>query len=179
MTGDLLAQVESLLKAGGNASPPVHEWSPPLSGDIDIRIARDGTWYHEGVRFERQSLVRLFSSILKREGDDYFLITPVEKWRLRVEDAPFAAIDCEVVGEGAQQQLVFITNVDDRVLCDALHPLRVATDAFSGEPSPYVMVRDGLEARIARSVFYRLVDRAVERGGVPGVWSNGQFFALE
>lgn len=178
MAGDLLAQVESLLKAGGNAPPPLHEWNPPLSGDIDIHIARDGAWYHEGEIFQRQSLVRLFCSLLKREGDDYFLVTPVEKWRLRVEDAPFAAIDCEVVGEGGQQQLVFITNVDDRVLCDAAHPLRVATDTESGEPSPYVMVRDGLEARMARSVFYRLVDRAVERDGVLGVWSGGQFFPL-
>ncbi len=179
MANDLFAQVEALLKEGGHARPPVHLWNPPLSGDIDIRIARDGNWYHEGTRFERAALVRLFASILKREGDEYFLVTPVEKWRLRVEDAPFVAIDCEVLGEGGQQQLVFTTNVGERVHCAATHPLRVVVDPLSGEPSPYVLVRDGLEARIARSVFYRLVDRAVEReDGQVGLFSGGEFFAI-
>lgn len=178
MAGDLIAQVESLLEEGGNKLPPVQAWHPALSGDIDIRIARDGSWHHEGERFQRQALVRMFSTILRREGDDYFLVTPVEKWRLRVEDAPFTAIDCEVIGSGGAQQLVFITNVDDRVLCDAQHPLRVSTDPLTGEPSPYVMVRDGLEARIGRSVFYRLVNLATDSDGVPGLCSAGAFFPL-
>lgn len=178
MRADLLAQLESFLHEGGNKLPPVQRWNPPLSGDIDIRIARNGDWYHEGTRFERHALVRLFSSILKREGDEYFLVTPGEKWRLRVEDAPFIAIDCEVLGAGAEQQLVFVTNVDDRVHCNAEHPLRIVTDPQTGEPAPYVMVRDGLEARIARSVFYRLVERAQDRAGVTGLWSGGEFFSL-
>lgn len=177
---DLSAQVEALLKEGGQARPPVHRWNPPLSGDIDIRIARDGTWYHEGTPFVREALVRLFASILKREGDEYFLVTPVEKWRIRVEDAPFLAIDCEMLGSGMDQQLVFFTNVGDRVLCDAGHPLRVAVDPQTGEHTPGVLVRDGLEARIARSVYYRLVDRAQERpDGKIGLYSAGEFFSLE
>lgn len=178
MAANLFEQVEALLKAGGNSRPPVHLWNPPLSGDIDIRIARNGDWYHEGTRFERQALVKLFASILKREGDEYFLVTPVEKWRIRVEDAPFVAIDCEVLGAGDEQQLVFITNVDDRVHCNADHPLRVVTDPASGEPSPYVLVRDGLQAKLARSVYYRLVDRVAR--GVDGIAirSGGQSFPL-
>lgn len=178
VSADVLDGVEALLRGGGNARPPIDDWQPPFSGDIDIRIARDGTWHHEGEPFARESLVRLFSTILRREGDDYFLVTPAEKWRLRVEDAPFVAIDCEVLGEGRGQQLVFVTGVDDRVLCDAAHPLRVDTDPASGEPSPYVEIRRGLEARLSRSVFYRLAERAVEHGGAVGVWSGGSFFPL-
>lgn len=178
MKGALPGSLQQLLDAGGNKVPPVHSWHPPLSGDIAIRIARDGIWYHEGERMTRHALVRLFSTILRREGDEFFLVTPVEKWRLTVEDAPFIAIDCEAAGTGEHQQLVFTTNVDDRVLCDAQHPLRVVADPVTGEPSPYVMVRDGLEARLARSVFYRLVDGAVERDGVAGVCSGGVFHAL-
>ncbi|MFZ5722797.1 MAG: DUF1285 domain-containing protein [Pseudomonadota bacterium] len=178
MRAELIAQLETLLQEGGNRLPPVQRWNPPLSGDIDIRIARNGDWYHEGTRFERHALVRMFATILKREGDEFFLVTPGEKWRLRVEDAPFTAIDCEVIGSGAEQQLVFVTNVDDRVHCNAEHPLRVVTDVQTGEPSPYVMVRDGLEARIVRSVFYRLVERAEAVDGVAGVRSAGIFFPL-
>lgn len=178
VSGDLLARVGLLLGGGSNTLPPLDDWKPPFSGDIDIRIARDGTWYHEGGRFGRESLVRLFSTILKREGDDYFLVTPVEKWRLRVEDVPFVAIDFETLGEGRGQQLVFVTNVDDRLLCDAAHPLRVEIDPANGEPSPYVEVRRGLEARLTRNVFYRLAGRAVEHDGAIGVWSGGSFFTL-
>lgn len=178
MAINLFKQVEALLNAGGHSLPPVHRWNPPLSGDIDIRIARNGDWYHEGTRFERQALVKLFASILKREGDEYFLVTPVEKWRIRVEDAPFVAIDCEVLGEGNEQQLVFMTNVDDRVHCNAEHPLRVVTDPVSGEPAPYVLVRDGLEAKLARSVFYRLVELADDQDGASGIYSGGVRFSL-
>ena len=183
-TADLFEQVETLLKESGSTLPPVLSWHPPLSGDIDIRIARDGTWYHQGTRFERESLLRLFASILKREGDDYFLVTPTEKWRLRVEDAPYIAVDVEMLGEGEAGELVFRTNVGDCVHANALHPVRVETDPATGEPSPYVMVRHGLEARIARSVFYRLVEIAAcrdedDKEGLAGVWSGGQFFPLE
>lgn len=179
MASDLFAQVDALLKEGGQARPPVHLWNPALSGDIDIRIARDGAWYHEGTRFEREALVRLFASILKREGDEYFLVTPVEKWRIRVEDAPFIAVDAEVLGDGITQQLVFRTNLGDTVHAGGHHRLRVVHNADSGEPSPYVMVRDGLEARVGRNVFYRLVDRAVEHDGRVGLFSNGVFFPLD
>lgn len=182
MTGNLLAQVESLLKSGGSARPPVQSWHPPLSGDIDIRIARDGSWHHDGAPMTRESIVRLFASILRREGDEYFLVTPVEKWRIRVEDVPFFVVDVEMIGEGENGELVFRTSVDDMVHANPVHPLRVVTDAATGEPSPYLMIRDGLEAKLTRSVFYRLADIAAYReevdGNVAGVWSGGQFFAI-
>ncbi len=178
MADDLLARVETLLRDGSGKLPPVQLWNPPLSGDIDIRIARNGDWYHEGSRFERIALVKLFSSILKREGDDYFLVTPVEKWRIRVEDVPFLAVDCEVLGEGKSQQLVFTTNLDERVHCNAVHPLRVVTDPLTDEPSPYVMVRNGLEARLSRSVFYRLASVVTHASDPMGLYSGGQYFTL-
>lgn len=179
MASDLFAQVDALLKSGSTSRPPVNDWHPPLSGDIDIRVARDGSWWHEGTRFEREALVRLFASILRREGDGYFLVTPVEKWRIRVEDAPFIAIDVEILGDGDMQELVFRTNLDDTVHANGRHRLRVLHDAATGEPSPYVMVRDGLDARVGRNVFYRLVDRAVEHDGHFGVFSGGEFFPLD
>ncbi len=182
MAGKLFAQVESLLQSGGSKLPPVQSWHPPFSGDIDIHIARDGNWYHEGAPMTRAAIVRLFASILRREGDEYFLVTPVEKWRIRVEDVPFIAVDVEAMGEGVDAELVFRTNVGDLVHANALHPLRVQTDPVSGAPSPYVMVRHGLEARIARSVFYRLVESAeavgADEGTLYGVHSGGLFHPL-
>ncbi|KZY36742.1 proteophosphoglycan precursor, partial [Roseovarius sp. HI0049] len=151
--------------------PPVHLWTPDLSGDIDIRIARDGTWFHEGTPINREGLVRLFSTILKREGDDYFLVTPVEKWRIEVEDAPFVAVDFEAEGAGAQQSLIFETNVGDRVVAGEETPIRVERDEETGEPSPYVMIRDGLEALIDRKSFYRLVETGEAQDGWFGLWS--------
>lgn len=180
MHADLAGQVESLLKEGGQSLPPVHLWNPPLSGDIDIRIAADGSWYHEGTRFERAALARLFASILKREGDEYFLVTPVEKWRLRVDCTPFVATDCDVIGEGGERQLVFSTNVGERVHCSAAHPLQMIDfPAGSGATIPCVAVRSGLLARIERSVYYRLVADCGEfHEGMLRVCSGGQWFAL-
>ncbi len=155
--------VDELLAAGNNNSlPPVESWSPQLSGDMDIRIARDGTWYHEDTAFERQSLVKLFASILKREGGEYFLVTPVEKWQIQVEDAPLLATRCEVVRKDGEQALIFSTATGDSVVADNEHPIRVVIDTESGEPSPYIEVRQGLEARINRPVYYQLVDLAEE-----------------
>lgn len=179
MADNFPEHLAAFLAAGEKKLPPLHLWDPALSGEIDIRIARDGAWYHEGVRFERQALVRMFASILKREGDEFFLLTPVEKWRISVEDAPFLAIACEVIGVGQDQQLLFVTNVGDRVHCNATYPLRVVTDPVTGEPSPYLLVRQGLEARLSRSVFYQLADLAESHVDRPaGVWSGGHFFAL-
>ena len=124
-----------------------------LTADIDITIARDGTWFHEGGAIRRPALVRLFAGILRREGEDYVLVTPVEKRRITVEDAPFLAVG--VTQEGGD--LVFRTNVDDTVTAGPAHPIRVAFDGATGEPSPYVLVREGLEALIARPVYYELV----------------------
>lgn len=163
--------------------PPVHAWNPPFCGDIDMRIARDGTWYYMGSPIGRKPMVRMFSSILRHDEDGkYYLVTPVEKVGIIVDDAPLLAVEMTVEGEGAERILAFRTQVDDVVVADAAHPIRVAIDPVSGEPSPYVLVRDRLEALISRAVFYDLVDLAEERevAGVPtlGLWSAGTFFAL-
>jgi hypothetical protein len=152
-------------------------------GDIDIRIARDGTWFHEGSPIGRKPLVKLFATVLSRdEGGDYWLVTPVERARIRVDDAPFVAIDVDREGKGRDQRLVFRTNVDDVVAAGPDHPIRVAFRGPRREPAPYLLVRDRLEALIGRAVYYRLVDMGTEEAvdGVAtlGVWSGGRFFPL-
>jgi hypothetical protein len=165
--------------AAGRALPPVEKWNPAHCGEIDIRIARDGVWYHQGVRFTRPALVRLFSTVLRKDPDGFHLVTPNEKMRIRVDDAPFTAVLLHVEGEGRDQRLIFTTNVGDETVAGADNPIRVETDAQTDEPSPYVHVRRGLEARISRNVFYQLADIAVPGAdGVLGVWSEGKFFAL-
>lgn len=153
----------------------------PFCGDFDIRIGRDGTWYYQGSPIGRKPLVKLFASVLRREADgSYWLVTPYERGRILVDDAPFVAVECDIEGEGRAQRLVFRTNLDERVTADAEHPLRVA-EKEGGEPSPYVLVRPGLEALIARSVYYQLVERAVTAPDSPqtlGLWSGGRFFPL-
>jgi hypothetical protein len=169
--------------AEGRGLPPIHLWNPPFCGDIDIVIRRDGTWFHEGTPIGRPGLVRLFSSILRREEADYVLVTPVEKVRIRVEDVPFVAVDVTAEGEGPAQALTFETNVGDRVRAGPAHPLRVALDPATGEPAPYVLVRGALEARIDRKTFYRLADLGVHRAenGASwfGLWSGGAFFPVQ
>lgn len=169
---------EAARQAKGKKLPPVQEWHPPLSGEIDIFIARDGTWYHEGTRMTRRGLVGLFASILRKEGARYYLVTPVEKWAIRVEDAPFLAVDVEAEGEGRAQVIAFETNVGEKVLAGEANPIRVEHDEETGEPSPYVMVRDGLEALIDRKSFYRMVELGVHEGGWFGLWSDGVFFRV-
>jgi len=150
-----------------------------IEGDIDIRIARDGTWFHEGAPIHRASLVKLFAGILKREADGtYYLETPAEKRRITVDDAPFVAV-AVTAGCG---HLTFRTNVDDEVRAGPDHPIRVAFDPETGEPSPYLMVRDGMEALIARPVYYELVAmgeiRDIDGREVLGIESEGVFFIL-
>lgn len=162
--------------------PPVHKWNPDFCGDIDMRIARDGTWFYMGTPIGRKPMVKLFSTVLRRDDDRYFLVTPVEKLGITVDDAPFVAVEMRVHGEGAGRALVFRTNVDDEVIADAEHPIRVEIDPETQEPAPYVKVRDRLWALIARPVFYDLVNLA-EDGKVDGqprfgVWSAGQFFPI-
>ena len=140
--------------AQGKGLPPVHLWNPPFCGDLDMRIARDGTWFYLGTPIGRPALVRLFSTILRRDGDDYFLVTPVEKVGITVEDVPFVAVDFNRV----DGELVFETNVGDRVTAGPEHPIRVVRDPGTGEPSPYLLVRANLEALIDRKSFYRLVE---------------------
>ncbi|MBP7000188.1 DUF1285 domain-containing protein [Amaricoccus sp.] len=160
--------------------PPVHLWNPPFCGDIDMRIARDGTWFYLGTPIGRKPLVKLFSSILKREGDAYFLVTPVEKVGIRVDDAPFVAVDFTVAGAGAGQRITFTTPTDDETTAGPDNPIRVALDPATGEPAPYVHVRRGLEALIDRKSFYRLVEIAEHRPHAGASWlgvtSDGTFF---
>ncbi|MEO0752480.1 MAG: DUF1285 domain-containing protein [Pseudomonadota bacterium] len=164
--------------AQGKGLPPVHLWNPDFCGDIDMRIARDGTWFYEGTPIGRPGLVRLFSTIMKIEDGKYFLVTPVEKVGITVEDAPFVAIDVNWDGAGADQTLTFETNVGDTVVAGADTPIRVVRDPETGEPSPYVMVRAGLEALIDRKSFYRLVEIGTHEDGWFGLWSGGQFFPV-
>jgi len=171
------------LGAGKGAGPaPVHLWNPPFCGDLDIRIARDGTWFYLGTPIGRPALVKLFSNILKLEGGKYYLVTPVEKVGIIVEDAPFVAVDFTASGAGDAQILQFETQVGDKVVAGPDHPIRVVRDPESGEPSPYVMVRAGLEALIDRKSFYRLVDLGVhcphEGADWFGIWSGGVFFPV-
>jgi hypothetical protein len=158
--------------------PPVHLWNPPFCGDLDMRIARDGTWFYLGTPIGRPELVRLFSTILRRDGDDYFLVTPVEKVGITVDDAPFVAVDFEAEGTGAAQTLRFETNVGDHVTAGPDTPIRVTRDPETGEPSPYVLVRANLEALIDRKSFYRLVEIGDRHDGWFGLWSGGQFFPV-
>lgn len=177
--GDLLAQIPKSEKQG---LPPVHLWNPDFCGDIDMRIARDGSWYYLGTPIGRKPMVKLFSTIIRRDGDDYFLITPVEKVGIKVDDAPFVAVTLQVEGEGEAQVLRFTTNVDETTEAGAEHPMRVEIDPVTQEPAPYVHVRSNLEALIHRNVFYQLVELAVPReiDGQTwlGVWSSGQFFPI-
>lgn len=162
----------------GRGLPPVDKWNPPFCGDLDMRIARDGTWFYLGTPIGRPEMVRLFSTILRRDGDDYFLVTPVEKVGITVDDAPFVAVDFEVLGKGQNQSLRFQTNVGDFASAGADHPIRVRHDDTSGEPAPYILIRSNLEALIDRKSFYRLADIGTHHDGSFGVWSGGQFFEM-
>jgi uncharacterized protein len=151
-------------------------------GDFGIRILRDGTWLYHGSPITRKPLVRLFATVLRRDGDAFWLVTPVERGRIIVDDAPFTAVEMIVEGAGAAQRISFRTNLDEFVTADTAHPIRVALAAGSGEPSPYIVVRDGLEALIVRAVYYDLVERGetsrLDGEERYGVWSAGTFFPL-
>src|SRR6516164_5909781 len=174
-------------KAGSSNSSPVDpvaggRRSPIDRGDLDMRIARDGTWFYRGSPIARLPLVKLFASVLRREADGrYWLVTPAERGRVEVEDVPFLAVALMAEGEARDQQLIFRTNLDEFVTAGPDNPLRVETGA-NGEPAPYILVRDGLEARLARPVFYELVELGTEEQVAKrtqfGVWSRGAFFSL-
>ena len=165
-------------QAPGRGLPPVHLWNPPHCGEIDIVIRKDGLWFHEGSPIGREALVRLFSTVLRKDPDGFHLVTPVEKMKITVEDAPFIAVRVDREG-GA---LRFLTNVGDEVEAGPENAIRVEVDPATGEPRPYLHVRRGLEARIARPVFYELVELAEERetpeGPQLGVASNGAWFPV-
>ena len=171
--------VAAAKQAPGRGLPPVHLWNPGHSGEIDIVIRSDGRWVHEGATIHREGLVRLFSTVLRKDPDGYWLVTPVEKMKITVEDAPFVAIAMDAEADGEQQRLIFRTNVGDEVVAGPDHGLRIVVDGQTGEPRPYLHVRRGLEALIARPVFYQMVEMAEERDGVLGLVSDGVWFALE
>lgn len=180
--GGVTPSAESLVnaakQAGSRGPAPVHLWDPPFCGDLDMRIARDGTWFYEGTPIGRERMVKLFATILKREGDDFFLVTPVEKVGITVEDAPFVAVDVEREDDG----LRFTTNLGETAVAGPEHPIRVVRDPRTGEPSPYVEIRSRLEALIDRKSFYRLVElgETAPHEGAEwfGVRSQGQFFPI-
>jgi len=177
-SADSLAASASAVAKQGRGLPPVQDWNPPFCGDLDMRIARDGTWFYQGTPITRTALVRLFSTILRRDGDDYFLVTPVEKVGITVDDAPFVAVDVEAEGAGQDQTLRFETNIGDHVTAGPEHPIRVERDPETGEPAPYVLVRANLEALIDRKSFYRLVEIGDRQDGWFGLWSGGAFFRI-
>ena len=160
--------------------PPVDLWNPPFCGDIDMRIAGDGTWFYMNSPIGRKPLVQLFSSVLRHDADGkFYLVTPVEKCGIRVDDAPFTAVRMAVEGEGSDQIIRFETNVDDEVTVDAAHPLRFAVEAGTGGLKPYVLMRGRLEALVSRALFYDIAAVGEVSDGWFGVWSSGVFFPMQ
>jgi uncharacterized protein len=177
---DAIADVAK--RTGGKGPPPVHLWNPPFCGDIDMRIAADGTWFYMKTPIGRPALVKLFASVLKREGDKYFLVTPVEKVGIVVDDAPFLAVEMQAQEEGGTRLLRFRTNVDDWLECGADHALRFEPEAGTGGLKPYLHVRRDLWAKLTRPLFYELValgeERDVDGRRMFGVASGDSFFAM-
>lgn len=171
---DLSGVIAAVSQPRGKGPPPVHLWNPEHCGEIDIVIRRDGQWIHEGSPIGREALVRLFAGVLRLDPDGFHLVTPVEKLKITVEDAPFIAVRVDRIGG----TLRFLTNVGDEVEAGPEHALRVETDPVTAEPAPYLHVRRGLEARLSRPVFYELVEMAQVRAGLTGVESGGVWFPL-
>jgi uncharacterized protein len=179
-----LGGLEALLKAqAGDKLPPVDTWNPPYCGDIGMAIRRDGLWMYQGSPIGRKPLVKLFSRVLRKDADGkHYLVTPVEKVDVVVDDAPFLGVEMEVTGTGANQDITWRTNVDDVVRCGPDHPLRFEAEAVAGGLKPYVRVRGRLEALVTRAVYYDLVELAVTETiagrEVFGVWSGGRFWEM-
>jgi hypothetical protein len=179
--------LETIAGAVGQASsrglPPVHLWDPPFCGDLDLRIAADGTWHYLKTPIGRPALVKLFASVLKREGDKYYLVTPVEKCGIVVDDAPFLAVELRVETRAGLRILHFRTNVDDWVACGVHNPLRFEPETESGGLKPYLHVRSGLWAKVTRALLYDLAalgeERAVEGERMFGVASDNAFFPMQ
>ena len=179
-----LKALMSRADTGGKGPPPVEKWNPPFCGDLDIRIARDGTWFYLGSPIGRLPLVKLFASVLRKDEDGrHYLVTPVEKIGITVDDAPLLAVEMAVEGEAGEQQLTLRTNLGDLVAVGADHPLRFEKEPDSGGLKPYVHVRGRLEALFTRALMYQLADLMDERetddGTRMGVWSGGRFFSVD
>jgi len=172
-----LAGLQAAAESHGEL-PPVTHWNPDFCGDSLMRIARDGSWFHQDEPIRRPALVRLFSTILRKDDEGFMLVTPAEKLSIVVEDAPFVAVAMTATGAGENQKLTFTTNVGDDVIAGPNHALRFEPDSRSGAPIPYLHVRRGLEAKLARSVYYDLIACAVAQGGNLGVWSSNTFFVM-
>lgn len=179
---DRLEVITRAVRSAADGIPPVHLWNPPDCGDIDMRIGHDGTWYYQKTPITRPAMVRLFASVLKREGDRYFLVTPVEKCGITVDDAPFMAVEVTPDSSPDGVALRFRTNVGDEVVCGPDHPLRFESEPGTGGLKPYVHVRRGLWAKATRPVYYDLAERGENRlvGGTEwfGVVSRGEFFPM-
>ncbi len=179
--------IENLLKSARDRQlPPVDQWDPPHCGDIGMKIARNGVWYYQGSPIGRKPLVKLFASVLRKDADEqHYLVTPVEKIVVEVEDAPFLAVEMNVLGSGADRQIIFRTNVDDVVEVGSGNPLRFEVEQHSGGLKPYVRVRGRLEALLTRALYYDLVALAEQTPGTEkadtaplGIWAGGEFYEL-
>ena len=183
LAGGLDAITDALGAASRKAAPAVHLWDPPFCGDLDLRIAADGTWHYLKTRIGRPALVKLFASVLRREGDKYYLVTPVEKCGIRVDDAPFLAVELKAETQAEQRLLHFRTNVDEWVACGPQHGLRFEPDHAGGGLRPYLHVRCGLWAKVTRAVFYDLVElgeeREVDGERMFGVASGAAFYPMQ
>ncbi len=177
-----LEAITGALGRAGKGLPPIELWNPPFCGDLDMRVAADGTWFYLKTPIGRPALVKLFASVLKREGESYFLVTPVEKCGIRVDDAPFLAVEMNVERGDAGQVLNFRTNVDDWVACGPQHKLRFEPEAGTGGLKPYLHVRRDLWAKVTRALFFDLVElgeeREIDGTAMFGVSSTGEFFAM-
>jgi hypothetical protein len=177
-----LDAITGALAEAGRRLPPVELWDPPFCGNLDMRIAADGTWYYLKTPIGRPALVKLFASVLKREGDDYFLVTPAEKCGIHVEDAPFVAVELKMTDGDAGKVLNFRTNVDEWIACGSGHELRFDPEPGTGGLKPYLHVRRGLWAKITRSLFFDLValgeEREIADEAMFGVTSMGVFFPM-
>jgi uncharacterized protein len=182
-TSGLDAIAGTVGKIAAEGAPPVHLWDPPFCGDLDMRIAADGTWYYLKTPIGRPALVKLFASVLKREGDKYYLVTPVEKCGIVVEDAPFLAVELDVETQAGRKVLHFRTNTDDWVACGRRHALRFEPELQTGGLRPYLHVRADLWAKVTRALFYDLVElgeeRAVDGERMFGIASDLEFFAMQ
>jgi hypothetical protein len=176
LSGLSLAEIARL--AEEKKLPPVEKWNPTHCGHSEMRIARDGTWHHQGSPIGRAAMVRLFSTILRREPDGRFvLVTPVEKLDIEVEDAPFVAVEVKREGEGEEASLAFRLSTGELVVAGPGHPIRF--EPGEEGPHPYLEVRPGLDALVARPVYYELAEMAIAAGDPPGLWSGGAFFAMD
>ena len=167
-----------LSKLDEDTFPPVEDWNPPLCDNVDMRIDRAGKWYFMNSPIGRDRMVKLFSRVLRKDDEEYFLVTPVEKIKIHVEDKPFLIVDFEVTKSDDQQIISFKTNTEEVFTVNEDHPIRIETNLSTNEPSPYVLVRKNLEGLLSRNVYYALIDKSEVKGGSHGVYSAGSFFEL-